>query len=122
MAWEDEPSRVLLLELWMLGKARRRAQQRTLLEYLEAAAWVHASPRASELTLSERHRSSIEAMLDSRWEDWRSVAQVLLAEDLPPTSLGLREMRRRQRRLPPLPDRINRQTAASLVAEHSKAS
>lgn len=122
MAWEDEASRVLLLELWMLGKARRRAQQRALLDHLEKAAWVHASPRATEVTLSERHRPNVEAMLDSRWEDWRSVAQVLLLEGLPPTCMGLREMRRRQRRLPPLPARINRHTAASLVAEHSKAS
>ena len=39
----------------------------------------------------------------------------------PPTVRGLKELRRQQRQLPPLPVRVSVKTAASQVAEHSKA-
>ena len=122
MPWKDEASRALLLELWMHGRARRRTTQRALGDHLEAAGWIHASVRAAEVTLVDEHRGSVVLMLDRCWSDWRSVARVLQAEELAPTVKGLRELRRRQRRLPPLPERISLRIAASLTGEHSKAS
>ncbi len=122
MPWRDEDSRSLLLELWMQGSAKRRTRQREALEHLERAGWTTATSRASEVALVDRRRFDLAAMLDGCWEEWRSVAQALALESLPPTVSGLRELRRRQRELPQLPDRLSQRTAAALVADHSKAS
>ena len=121
MAWEDEGDRALLLELRLQGSARRRRQQEELLGQLEGLGWVTATSRSSEVELVEARSDDLEQMLDSRWPDWRSVARALVAEELLPSPQGMKELRRRQRVLPSLPRRMNLKTAASAVAEHSKA-
>jgi hypothetical protein len=121
VAWEDEADRALLLELRLHGCARRRRSQTELLSKLEAQGWVTPTSRAQEVSLVEARAGELDKMLDSRWPDWRSVAQALITEELVPSPQGLKELRRRQRVLPPLPRRMNVKTAASAVAEHSKA-
>ncbi len=122
MAWEAETDRALLLELRLRGSARRRAGQQELLSKLEALGWVGPTPRAGEVALVETRTGDLDQMLDSRWPDWRSVAQALVHEGIDPNPRGMKELRRRQRVLPTLPPRLSRKTAAAAVAEHSKAS
>jgi hypothetical protein len=121
VAWEAEADRALLLELYLNGLARRRRAQAGLLTHLESLRWLAVTPRRAEVALVPDHREDLRRMLDGAWPDWMSIAQALQAERLEPSQAGLKELRRRQRDVPPIPARVNIRTATAQVGEHSKA-
>jgi hypothetical protein len=61
-------------------------------------------------------------LLDRVWPSWPEQHAALLARGLPPTPEGWKQLvdGRRAEGLGPLPERVNRRTAAALLASHSK--
>jgi hypothetical protein len=121
--WEREEDRLALLELLVLGRLRRRAGQREAWDVLEPLRWTRATGRRDELMLVGGHEGDLVAVLDRSWPGWKETREELEAEGLPPTPKGWQELqdRRRAARLGELPDRLNKRTATSAVAPHSKA-
>jgi hypothetical protein len=72
----------------------------------------------------EERRTELAGLIDRVWPAWRDVLADLVAAGLPPTLDGYGRLLDMERvaAIPDLPERINRRTAASLTASHSKAS
>ncbi|WP_081759257.1 Wadjet anti-phage system protein JetD domain-containing protein [Thioalkalivibrio sp. HK1] len=125
MIWENEDARLALLELVSRGTLKRRHSQREIYDTLAALPWTRLTGRRKEIALVEERRESLVELIDRVWPEWQSVLADLNTAGLPPTPEGhsrLRDMKRATDIPEELPERINRRTAASLVATHSKAS
>lgn len=121
--WHTAQQRVALLELLVQGKLTRRASQAKAYDTLSELSWTRATGRRDQIALVEDRRSELVALLERVWPDWEEVLAALVAAGFPPTPNGwiCLEDARRAGRLPVLPERLNRRTAAALTAPHSKA-
>jgi hypothetical protein len=121
--WESADERLALLELLSLGSLKRRRAQAAAFEALAELPWTRKTGRREELGLVEERRHELVALLERVWPAWRDEFSDLTAHGLPPTPEGWGRLldARRAERLPELPRRLNRRTAAALAAPHSKA-
>lgn len=121
--WQTSAERLALLELLVRGTLRKRGTQAVTWAALAELPWVRRTGRRDELGIVEARRTEIVALIDRVWPDWADGLAALTARGLPPTPEGWSALEDAVRAdaLPALPDRINRRTAAALVAPHSKA-
>jgi hypothetical protein len=123
MMWQASAERLALLELLMRGTLKKRRAQAGPWDALAELPWVVRTGRRDELGLVEVRRGELVALLERVWPEWREALADLTARGLPPTPEGWVELEdaTRAANLPSLPGRLNRRTAAALVAPHSKA-
>jgi hypothetical protein len=121
--WQLFEERLLLLELLVRGRAKRRRAQETAFETLDGLPWTRLTGRRDEFGLVEDRRHELVSLIGKVWPDWTVALAELTARGLPPTPEGWVKLEeaRRVAQLPDLPPVINRKTAAALVAPHSKA-
>ena len=124
MIWESDKARLALLELLSRGKLKRRRTQLEAYDALAELPWTRATGRRDEISVVEERRTELVSLIDRVWPAWRDVLANLVAAGLPPTPDGYGRLLDMERAaaIPELPERINRRTAASLTASHSKAS
>ena len=124
MIWESDNARLALLELLSRGSLKRRRTQLEAYDALAELPWTRATGRRDEIGVVEERRTELAGLIDRVWPAWRDVLADLVAAGLPPTPDGYGRLLDSERAaaIPELPDRINRRTAASLTASHSKAS
>lgn len=124
MIWESDNTRLALLELLSCGKLRRRRTQLEAYDVLAELPWTRATGRRDEISVVEERRTELAGLIDRVWPAWRDALADLVAAGLPPTPDGYGRLLDMERAaaIPELPERINRRTAASLTASHSKAS
>ena len=124
MIWESDNTRLALLELLSRGKLKRRLTQLEAYDALAELPWTRATGRRDEIGVVEERRTELAGLIDRVWPAWRDVLANLVAAGLPPTPDGYGRLLDMERAaaIPELPERINRRTAASLTASHSKAS
>jgi Wadjet protein JetD, C-terminal len=122
--WESDNARLALLELLSRGSLKRRRTQLDAYDALAELPWTRATGRRDEIGVVEEHRTELAGLLDRVWPAWRDVLADLVAAGLPPTPDGYGRLLDMERAaaIPELPERINRRTAVSLTASHSKAS
>ncbi|MDQ3267032.1 MAG: DUF2220 domain-containing protein [Myxococcota bacterium] len=123
MNWRSSTARLALLELLVRGTLKRRRAQESEWDTLDELPWTRRTGRRDELGLVEERRHELAALLDRVWPEWSDVLAALTARGLPPTLEGWNALEDalRAEGLPQLPDRLNRRTAAALVAPHSKS-
>lgn len=123
MNWSTPAHRLALLELLVRGSLKKRRAQATAWDSLAELPWTRLTGRRDELRLVEARRTDLVALMDRAWPTWGGALMALTARGLPPTpdGWGTLEDAERAEGLPALPDRVNRHTAAALVAPHSKA-
>ena len=123
MNWKNDEHRLALLELHDGGRLRRREGQREVWAWLAELSWTRRTARRDELALVEGRRGDLEAMLDTRWPQWRETRERLASADLPITHEGWKTLQDEDRAkgTGPLPPRLNTKTATALVGPHSKA-
>lgn len=121
--WETAEERLALLELLARGSLKRRRGQGANFDVLAELPWTRATGRRDELALVEQYRPELLALIERVWPAWRDALADLTASGAPPTPEGWSRLldARRAEELPELPGRLNRRTAASLAALHSKA-
>lgn len=121
--WEAVEERLALLELLVRGVLKRRTAQAGAYEVLAELPWTRATGRSGEIGLVAGRRGDLVALLDRVWPAWGDALVELAAAGSPPTPAGWGDLldARRIGNLPPLPERLNRRTAAALTAEHSKS-
>lgn len=121
--WKTPAERLALLELLVRGTLKKRRAQAATWEALAELPWVKRTGRRDEIGLVEARRNELVALLDRVWAEWGDALAALTARGLPPTPEGWTALDDavRAEGLPNLPDRLNRRTAAALVAPHSKA-
>jgi hypothetical protein len=121
--WDAMEERLALLELLSRTTLKRRCAQSAAFEALSELPWTRATGRRDELGLVEERRYELVALLERVWPTWREGFADLAAHGLPPTPEGWGRLldARRAVGIPVLPERLNRRTAASLAAPHSKA-
>lgn len=121
--WGEVVSRLALLELYAIGALRRRKRQEVVWAELAALPWTARTSRRDELVLVESRRADLVVLLDRVWPGWREVLAALEGLGLEPTPTGWAEYEDHLRatRVPAVPAKVNRKTAASLVAPHSKS-
>lgn len=121
--WGEVVSRLALLELYASNCLRRRKRQEVVWAELAALPWTARTSRRDELVLVEPRRGDLVLLLDRVWPGWREVLVELEALNLEPTPMGWAEYEDhlRAKRVPEVPTKVNRKTAASLVAPHSKS-
>ena len=124
MIWESDNARLALLELLSHGRLKRRRNQLEAYAALAELPWTRATGRRDEIGVVEERRAELAGLIDRVWPAWRDVLADLVAVGLPPTPEGYSRLLDMERAatIPELPERINRRTAASLTASHSKAS
>jgi hypothetical protein len=124
MIWERDSARLALLELLSRGSLKRRRNQAQAYDALAELPWTRATGRRDEIGVVDERRAELAGLIDRVWPAWRGVLADLVAAGLPSTPDGYARLLDLERAaaLPALPDRINRRTAASLTAAHSKAS
>jgi hypothetical protein len=122
--WESDNARLALLELLSSGSLKRRRTQLEAYDALADLPWTRATGRRDEIGVVEDRRKELAGLIDRVWPAWRDVLADLVAAGLPPTPEGYSRLLdiERAAAIPELPERINRRTAASLIASHSKAS
>lgn len=123
MNWRSEAARLALLELLVRGSLKRRRAQASAWDALDELPWTRRTGRRDEVGLVEERRHELVALLGRVWPEWGEVLAALTARGLPPTPEGWTALEDETRAagLPSLPERLNRRTAAALVAPHSKA-
>jgi hypothetical protein len=121
--WETADERLALLELLSRGALKRRRVQEAAFDALSELPWTRATGRRDELGLVEGRRHELAALLGRVWPGWKDGLAELTARGFPPTPEGWGRLldARRAEGIPELPERLNRRTAASLAAPHSKA-
>ena len=121
--WETAEERLALLELLSRGSLKRRRSQEAAFGALSELPWTRATGRRDELGLVEDRRHELAALLGRVWPEWKDGLAELTARGFPPTPDGWGRLldARRAEGIPELPERLNRRTAASLAAPHSKA-
>ncbi len=124
MIWASDNARLALLELLSNGSLKLRRTQLEAYAALAELPWTRATGRRDEIGVVEDRRKELASLIDRVWPAWRDVLADLVAAGLPPTPEGYGRLLDRERAaaIPELPERINRRTAASLTASHSKAS
>jgi len=122
--WESDNARLALLELLSRGRLKRRRTQLDAYDALAELPWTRATGRRDEMGVVEDRRTELVGLIDRVWPAWRDVLADLVAAGLSPTPDGYGRLLDMERAaaIPELPKRINRRTAASLTASHSKAS
>jgi hypothetical protein len=123
MTWERLDAHLALLELLSCGALKRRRGQGAAFDALSELPWTRATGRRDELGLVEARRPELVTLLERVWPAWRDGLADLTAHGSPPTPEGWARLldARRAEGVPELPERINRRTAAAIVAPHSKA-
>jgi hypothetical protein len=123
LIWESDNARLALLELLSQGRLKRRRTQLAAYDALAELPWTRATGRRDEIGVVEERRPELVGLIDRVWPAWRHRLADLVTAGLPPTPEGYSRLLDRERAvaIPDLPDRINRRTAASLTASHSKA-
>ena len=123
MNWDSDEHRLALLELHDGGRLRRREGQRDVWAWLAELSWTRRTARRDELALVEGRRGDLEAMLDTRWPQWRETRERLASANLPITHEGWKALQDEDRAkgTGPLPPRLNTKTATAVVGPHSKA-
>jgi hypothetical protein len=121
--WQTPGERLALLELLVRGALKRRRAQTGSWDALAELPWVKRTGRREELGLVEERRGELVGLLERVWPAWSDALAALTARGLPPTPEGWTALEDATRAagLPSLPERLNRRTAAALVAPHSKA-
>ena len=121
--WQTLAERLALLELLVGGSLKKRRAQTGPWEALAELPWVKRTGRRDELGLVQERRRELVGLLDRVWPAWGDALTALTARGLPPTPEGWTALEDATRAagLPSLPERLNRRTAAALVAPHSKA-
>jgi len=121
--WQTPAERLALLELLVNGKLKKRRVQADAWDVLTELPWVKRTGRRDELGLVEARRGDLVALLERVWPEWTEALAGLTARGLPPTPDGWTALEDSVRAtgLPLLPEQLNRRTAASLLAPHSKA-
>lgn len=122
MKWQDAEYRAALLRLCETGVIRKTRKVQPLAEHLLSLGWVTQSSRQNELLLNKNGAAQLAALMDNIWPLWRQALRQLHEADLPLTTVGLRELARIGRQLPPLPPRLHHKTFAALTGTHSKCS
>lgn len=122
MKWQDVEYRAALLRLWETGVIKKTRKVQPLAEHLLLLGWVTQSSRQNELLLNEDGSAQLPALMDNIWPLWRQTLQQLLEANLPLTTVGLQELARKGRQLPPLPLKLHNKTFAALTGAHSKCS
>lgn len=123
MIWESDNARLALLELLSRGRLKPRRTQLEAYDALAELPWTRATGRRDEIGVVEERRTELAGLIDRVWPAWRDVLADLVAAGLPPTPEGYGRLLDSERAaaIPELPERINRRTAATLTASHSKA-
>ncbi|MDQ0126665.1 hypothetical protein J2W17_005652 [Pseudomonas lini] len=121
--WQTPEQCLALLELLVRSTLKRRSLQNTVFDMLAELPWTRATGRRDEIGLVAERRAELVELIGRVWPQWHEVLAQLTAFDLPPTPVGWAKLQdiHRANNLPLLPLRLNRRTAASLVASHSKA-
>jgi hypothetical protein len=121
--WERDEDKLLLLELYVHGRVRKRREQEEAWQWLSELSWTRRAARRHEMRLAPEHEATLAALLDQVWPEWREALQMLSERELAPTPAGWRRLQdmRRAEEVTGLPERLNRRTALSAVAPHSKA-
>ncbi|MFA4835524.1 MAG: Wadjet anti-phage system protein JetD domain-containing protein [Dehalococcoidia bacterium] len=121
--WERDDDRLALLELLESGQLRRRTGQNEAWSLLDELPWTRRTGRRDEIELVPEHRHKLIELLDRVWPGWKLDNQALVARKLRPTPVGWRRLQDllRAEGIADLPDRLNRRTATSAVAPHSKS-
>lgn len=121
--WQNTGERLALLELLVSGTLKRRLSQAAAWDALAELPWARRSGRRDELRLVEERRGELAALLERVWPTWGEGLAELTARGFSPTPDGWTALEdaRRAEGLPVLPTQLNRRTAASLAAPHSKA-
>jgi hypothetical protein len=121
--WQNIEERLALLELLASGTLKRRRSQAAAWDALAELPWARRSGRRDELRLVEERRGELAALLSRVWPAWGEGLAELTARGFSPTPDGWTALEdaRRAEGLPALPTQLNRRTAASLAAPHSKA-
>ena len=124
MNWQSSRARLALLELHSRKTLRRRRSQSEAFDALSELPWTRATSRRNELALVVERGTRLTELLSRVWPDWRSELADLEARGLKPTPEGYKRLgdARRAESVPQLPPRINRRTAAAILAPNSKSS
>lgn len=111
------------MELLVRGTLKKRRKQESVWEALAELPWVKRTGRRDEVGLVEAQRHQLVALLDRVWPEWGDALAALTARGFPPTAEGwiALEDATRAEGMPPVPERLNRRTAAALAAPHSKS-
>ncbi|HHJ1827951.1 TPA: hypothetical protein ACQGWL_005700, partial [Pseudomonas aeruginosa] len=119
--WQTPQQRIALLELLVQGTLKRRASQVKAYDTLAELSWIRSTGRRDQIALVEARRTELVALLERVWPDWQEALAALTAGGFSPTPDGWTRLEdaRRAGRLPALPGRLNRRTAAALTAPHS---
>jgi hypothetical protein len=122
--WERDEDRLALLELLESGRLRRRVGQGEAWTLLDQQPWTRRTGRRDEFELVPEYKNTVVELLDRVWPSWRLEREVLAERGLGTTPSDWRRLQdlRRAEGLAELPDRLNRRTATSAVAPHSKSS
>ena len=122
--WERDEDRLALLELLEAGRLRRRTGQGEAWTLLDQLPWTRRTGRRDEFELVPEHKNTLVELLDRVWPGWRVGSQTLAERGLGPTPTDWRRLQDllRAEGVAELPDRLNRRTATSAVAPHSKSS
>src|SRR5262245_54013128 len=122
--WERDDDRLALLELLEAGRLRRRAGQGEVWTILDELPWTRRTNRRDEIELVPERKLGLVELLDRVWPSWKAKRQMLTERQLNPTPADWRRLQDllRAQEIGVLPARLNRRTAASAVAPHSKAS
>lgn len=122
--WERDEDRLALLELLETGRLRRRTGQGEAWTLLDQLPWTRRTGRRDEFELVSEHEDTVVELLDRVWPGWRLGREGLAKRGLGPTPTDWRRLQDalRAEGVPELPDRLNRRTAMSAVAPHSKSS
>jgi hypothetical protein len=121
--WQTLVERLALLELLECGSLTRREAQADAWDMLAELPWVRRTGRRKEVRLVAERHGELVSLLDRVWPEWRDVRAELNSRGLKPTPegwMGLQDATRRES-LSSVPERLNRRTAAALMAPHSKA-
>ena len=121
--WQTAQQRIALLELLVEGTLKRRSSQAVAYDTLAELSWTRSTGRRDQIALVDAYRGELIGLMTRVWPDWQDALTALTVGGFPPTPDGWVRLEdaRRAGRLPALPERLNRRTAAALTAPHSKA-
>lgn len=121
--WKRDEDRLALLELIETGRLRRRAGQGEAWTLLDGLPWTRRTGKRDEIELVPEHKDTLIELLVRVWPGWKLVSQALAERGLSPRPTDWRRLQDmlRSEEVGDLPNRLNRRTAASTVAPHSKS-
>jgi hypothetical protein len=121
--WERDEDLLALLELIEVGILRRRAGQEHAWKLLDELPWTRRTGRRDEIELLPERRPDLLELITRVWPAWQAEGEKLRARGLAATPSDWRRMQDllRAEAVAELPARLNRRTATSAVAPHSKS-